>query len=89
MPTQRPFFENSDLDIWPWIWEMTLTLVLKKELHPKEYTGEMRKLYHLPFKSFGQCKRFCGQTNGQTDLWMDRQTDGQKTMCPRSIDAGT
>ena len=80
---------------------MTLTLVLKK------------RLYHLPFKSYGQCKSFSGQTYIQTDGWtngqvknympqihqkvfadkhtyrqMDGQTDGSKTICPRSINAG-
>ena len=46
---------------------MTLNLVLKKGFYPKEYICEIRKLYHLPFKSYGQCKKICGQTNGQTD----------------------
>ena len=34
----------------------------------------------LQNKGYGQVKSFCGKTN--------RQTDAQKTICPRSIDAG-
>ena len=57
---------------------MTLTLVRKKGSCPKEYICEIGKLYHLPFKNYGQCKRvffffFCTnkRKNGQTD----RQTN--------------
>ena len=74
---------------------MTLTLVLKKGFYPKEYISEIRKLYHLPFKSYDQCKnilrtnnRTDGRRDRQTDRQTDRKTDGSKTICPRSIDAG-
>ena len=55
---------------------MTLTLVLKKGLYPREYTCicEIWKLYHIPFKSYGQWKSFWGQAN--------RKTDRPKAKCP-------
>ena len=46
---------------------MTLTLVLKKKFYPKEYKCEILERHHLPFKSYDQCKGFCGQTNEQKD----------------------
>ena len=45
----------------------------------KEYTCEIWKLYHLPIKSYAQCKVF--RTN--------RQTDRPKTICPRIFDSGS
>ena len=58
---------------YPFLWQMTLTLVIKIVFYPIEYICEIWKLYDLPFKSYGQCKSFCGQTNGR----MDWQTNGQ------------
>ena len=76
MPQQWPFFFFFFWKLKTWYltlpWQMTLTLVLKKRLHPKEYTCEIWKLYHLPFKSYGQCKTLCVQTNEQTDWRTNR-----------------
>ena len=69
-PLQRPFFfffKNCDLHIW--LWQMTLTLLLKTWFYPKEYICEIWRLYHLPFRSYGQCKSF-----------VDKQTDRPKTV---------
>ena len=63
-PCNGHFFENCDLDIWPW--QMTLTFVVKKGFYPKEFLCEIWMLYHLPLKSYGQCKSLCQQTNRQT-----------------------
>ena len=49
---------RQDLDTWLWPWQMTMTLVLKKRSYHKEYTCEIQKLYHLPFKHYGQCLSF-------------------------------
>ena len=75
-PHNGHVFKKCDLDILLWPWQMTFTLVLKKGFYPKEYICEIWKLFHLPFKSYGQCKNFCGQT------------DRPKKICPWSIDAG-
>ena len=56
---------------------MTLTLVPKKKFHHKEDKCEIWKLYHLPFKSHGQCKKKkkkCTKTG--------RQKNWAKTVCP-------
>ena len=62
---------------------MTLTLVLKIGFYPKEYIWELWKLYHLPFKSYGQCESFL-----QTKKHTNGQTDRSKIVCTRSIACG-
>ena len=81
MPPQWPFFRK----LWPWYLTLTLTDDLdygtkERDLPQGIYICDIWKLYHLPFKSYGQCISFCGQTN--------RLTVGLKTIWPRSIDAG-
>ena len=73
-PPHGHFFSKTetlvfDLDLYRW----PLTLVQKKEFYkkgfyPKEYICKIWKLYHLPFKSYGQYKSFCGQTNEHADI---------------------
>ena len=70
---QKACFPGASKGVTVWEW-------VKKEFYRKECIYEISKLYHLPSKSYGQCKSFCGQTNGQTDR--------PKTICPRYIDAG-
>ena len=48
----------------------------------KEYTCARGKLYHLPLKMYGKCKKFLRKTNRQ----IASQTDRAKPICPQSID---
>ena len=45
-PCHGHFFENCNLDIWLWPWQITLTLVLKNGLYPKEYI-HVTHLFHV------------------------------------------
>ena len=58
MANVKVFSEKCDLDIWSWPWKMTFS----DKSYDKECTCEILKLYHLPFRSYGQV--FYGQTEG-------------------------
>ena len=69
--TNAPIFSKTvtlifdlDLDRWPWLWVL-----------PQEYICETWKLYHLPFKNYGQYNNI--------KVFADKQTDkrtGQNRM---------
>ena len=78
-PPPWPFFPT----LWPWYLTLTLTddfdFGTKERVLPQGiYIWNIWKLYHLPFKSYGQCKSF---------LWTNKQT-GQKLYAPNLLMQG-
>ena len=63
---------------------MTLTLVLKKGFTPRNTYVIYESSITDHSKAIAKVKVF---TDKQTNKRTDRQTDGPKTICPRSIDA--
>ena len=86
MPPQRPCFRkltlifDLDLDWWPWTWFQQKGLVTwythVKYKGPKSYQS----------KEMVNVKKIADKQEGRMDQWTNARA---KTICPRSIDAGS
>ena len=86
MPQQWPFFENCDLDtgIWPWLWQMILTLIPKKE---RSYHVEHGRSVSYHCKLITNVKVFL-RTNNVTAKQSNRRTNRAKTICSLTYRCG-